>query len=61
MQRYFISEKEYMEGIILSDDVFHIVKVMRNKVGDLIEISESLGFNEPEVLSALGEELAALF
>lgn len=38
MQRYFISEKEYMEGIILSDDVFHIVKVMRNKVGDLIEI-----------------------
>lgn len=38
MQRYFITEKEYMEGIILSDDVFHIVKVMRNKVGDLIEI-----------------------
>ena len=38
MQRYFISEKEYIEGIILSDDVFHIVKVMRNKVGDLIEI-----------------------
>jgi 16S rRNA (uracil1498-N3)-methyltransferase len=38
MQRYFISEKEYMEGIILSDDVFHIVKVMRNKIGDLIEI-----------------------
>ena len=38
MQRYFISEKEYMESIILSDDVFHIVKVMRNKVGDLIEI-----------------------
>ena len=27
-----------MESIILSDDVFHIVKVMRNKVGDLIEI-----------------------
>jgi 16S rRNA (uracil1498-N3)-methyltransferase len=38
MQRYFISEKEYMESIILSDDVFHIVKVMRNKIGDLIEI-----------------------
>ena len=38
MQRYFISEKEYMESIILSDDVFHIVKVMRNKVGDSIEI-----------------------
>ena len=27
-----------MESIILSDDVFHIVKVMRNKIGDLIEI-----------------------
>ena len=38
MQRYFVTEKEFMENIIVSDDVFHIVKVMRNKVGDLIEI-----------------------
>ena len=38
MQRYFVTEKEFMENIIVSDDVFHIVKVMRNKIGDLIEI-----------------------
>ncbi len=38
MQRYFITEKEFVENIIVSDDVFHIVKVMRNKIGDLIEV-----------------------
>lgn len=38
MQRYFITEKEFNENIIAGDDVFHIVKVMRNKPDDLIEV-----------------------
>ena len=38
MQRYFITEKEFMENIIRGDDVFHIYKVMRNKPNDEIEI-----------------------
>lgn len=38
MQRYFITEEEYLKNIIISDDVFHIYKVMRNKPGDLIEV-----------------------
>ena len=38
MQRYFISEDNFKENIIRGDDVFHIYKVMRNKVNDLIEI-----------------------
>ena len=38
MQRYFITEENFMENIITGDDVFHIFKVMRNKPNDLIEI-----------------------
>jgi 16S rRNA (uracil1498-N3)-methyltransferase len=38
MQRYFITEDNFKENIIRGDDVFHIYKVMRNKVNDLIEI-----------------------
>lgn len=38
MQRYFITEEEFIKNIITSDDVFHIYKVMRNKPNDLIEV-----------------------
>lgn len=38
MQRYFISQKEFEENIIVGDDVFHIFKVMRNRIGDFIEV-----------------------
>lgn len=36
MQRYFISEQEFKQNIILSDDVFHISRVMRSKTLDKI-------------------------
>lgn len=38
MQRYFISLDNFKENIIVGDDVFHIVKVMRNKLGDQLEV-----------------------
>ena len=38
MQRYFITKDNFEKNIILGDDVFHISKVMRNKVGDKIEV-----------------------
>ena len=38
MQRYFLKQEDYEQNIIRGDDVFHIYKVMRNKVGDLIEV-----------------------
>ena len=38
MQRYFLTKDNFERNIIAGDDVFHIFKVMRNKVGDLIEI-----------------------
>ena len=38
MQRYFINENDFMNNTITTDDVFHIQKVMRNKVGDMIEV-----------------------
>lgn len=38
MQRYFISNEDFNNNMITGDDVFHIQKVMRNKIGDKIEI-----------------------
>ena len=38
MQRYFLKSEDFMNNIIRGDDVFHISRVMRGKVGDLIEI-----------------------
>lgn len=38
MQRYFVTEEDFLKNIISNDDVFHITKVMRNKPGDLIEV-----------------------
>ena len=38
MQRYFISNENFLENIIIGNDVFHIYKVMRNKPNDLIEV-----------------------
>ena len=38
MQRYFLSKEDYEQNIIHGDDVFHIFKVMRGKIGDKIEV-----------------------
>lgn len=38
MQRYFLSKEDYEQNIIHGDDVFHILKVMRGKIGDKIEV-----------------------
>lgn len=38
MQRYFLSKEDYENKVISNDDVFHIFKVMRNKVNDMIEV-----------------------
>lgn len=38
MQRYFIDEYNLEENIITGDDVFHLVRVMRAKIGDKIEV-----------------------
>ena len=51
MQRYFITEENFKENIIRGDDVFHIYKVMRNKVNDLIEIC----FNECGYIAKITE------
>lgn len=38
MQRYFLTKEDFKNKTITGDDVFHIYKVMRNKVGDQIEV-----------------------
>lgn len=38
MQRYFVTDNDFNNNMITGDDVFHIQKVMRNKIGDRIEI-----------------------
>lgn len=44
MQRYFVNDFCYEDGhyldtfVLNEDDSYHIVKVMRNKIGDLIEV-----------------------
>lgn len=44
MQRYFVNDfcyedRHYLDTFVLNeDDSYHIVKVMRNKIGDLIEV-----------------------
>ena len=38
MQRYFLEKDNFEKNIILGDDVFHIARVMRGKVGDKIEV-----------------------
>ena len=38
MQRYFLTKDNFEKNIIVGDDVFHIIKVMRSKVGDLVEV-----------------------
>lgn len=38
MQRYFISDNNFKENIIVGDDVFHLSRVMRAKIGDRIEV-----------------------
>lgn len=65
MQRYFISKKEFEINIITSNDVFHIVKVMRSKINDKIIVccnNESFivsitNLNEKEVHFKIEEEL----
>lgn len=44
MQKYFISQEEFNENVITSDDVHHISVVMRFKIGDYIIVSD--GYNE---------------
>lgn len=39
MQKYFVSNDDFLNNIITSDDVFHIKNVMRGKIGDLIVVS----------------------
>lgn len=39
MQKYFVSNDEFLNNVITSDDVFHIKNVMRGKIGDLIVVS----------------------
>lgn len=39
MQKYFVSNDEFLNNVINSDDVFHIKNVMRGKAGDLIVVS----------------------
>ena len=38
MQRYFVKDKKAEEFILYDQDKHHIKKVMRNKIGDNIEI-----------------------
>ena len=38
MQRYFLTEEDFLNKTITNDDVFHIYKVMRGKIGDMIEV-----------------------
>lgn len=38
MQRYFVKEKKENEFILTNQDLHHIKKVMRNKIGDQIEV-----------------------
>lgn len=40
MQKYFISEEKLNNGIIDTDDAFHITTVMRFKIGDEILVSD---------------------
>lgn len=39
MQKYFVSNDDFLNNIITSDDVFHIKNVMRGQIGDLIVVS----------------------
>lgn len=39
MQRYFATKDKFENIVINPDDVFHIQKVMRMKIGDIIEIN----------------------
>jgi len=41
MQKYFISDSDFENKMITSDDVFHIKNVMRSKVGDEILIGNN--------------------
>lgn len=51
MQKYFISEDDFRNNKITSDDVFHISNVMRYKIGDSILI----GYDKKEYLSKIIE------
>ncbi len=51
MQKYFISDDDFRNNKITSDDVFHISNVMRSKPGDLILI----GNNKKTFLSKITE------
>ena len=42
MQKYFISEREFANKIIDSDDAFHIINVMRSKIHDQILVSNGI-------------------
>ena len=39
MQKYFISNDDFVNNKITGDDVFHIKNVMRGRVGDEILVS----------------------
>ena len=41
MQKYFVSDDDFKNNKITSDDVFHISNVMRNKPGDLILVGNN--------------------
>lgn len=51
MQKYFISQEEFKNNTITSDDVYHIGVVMRFKIGDNIIVSD----NENEALAKIIE------
>ena len=40
MQKYFISHDNLKSQIIDGDDAFHIIKVMRSRIGDEILVSD---------------------
>lgn len=41
VQKYFISDEDFKLNKITSDDAFHISRVMRNKIGDLVLIGNN--------------------
>lgn len=42
MQKYFLSDDDFLNKTITSDDSFHIKTVMRSKIGDLIVVSNQV-------------------
>lgn len=51
MQRYFATKDKFENIVINPDDVFHIQKVMRMKIGDIIEINCDGAIYHAKILS----------